>query len=108
MSDSEFSAISDNLFQYITRTLDVSGADLDFVQTDSGCFEIEAGGAGKIVINRHEVSREIWVAARSGARHFRWDGKEWRDTRSSETIWKALSEFIQSEAGVAISFDQEF
>ncbi|MDR1275240.1 MAG: iron donor protein CyaY [Candidatus Accumulibacter sp.] len=92
MTDKEFQALTDTFFERLARALD--GSDADLVQTGSGVFEIEFDNAESIVVNRHAPSREIWVAARSGAHHFRWNGEDWRDTRSDETIRAVLSGMI--------------
>lgn len=72
-------------------------AEADFVS--AGVLEIEFEGGGKMVINRHEVSREIWVAARTGAHHFRWDGAGWVDTRSGEALMAVVSGLVSQMAG---------
>ena len=64
-------------------------ADADFVS--DGVLEIEFDDGAKMIVNRHDVSREIWVAGRTGAFHFRWDGSGWVDTRSGESIWRVVS-----------------
>jgi CyaY protein len=52
-----------------------------------------------MIVNRHSAARELWVAARSGGFHFRWDGSAWRDTRSGEEFFAALSALLSRELG---------
>jgi len=52
-----------------------------------------------MVINRHGVARELWVAARAGGFHFRWDGAAWRDTREGTELFAALSKLVSAQAG---------
>lgn len=60
----------------------------------------------RIIVNSQEAAKEVWVAARSGGFHFRWDptAKRWIDTRSGEDLRVALSRLIEIESGVAPAF----
>jgi CyaY protein len=48
------------------------------------------------------VAREIWVAARAGGFHFRWDGDAWRDTRDAAELMEKLSSLASQQAGEEI------
>jgi len=52
-----------------------------------------------MIVNRHAAAREIWVAARSGGFHFRWDGRQWRDTRNGTELFAALSKLVSAQSG---------
>ena len=103
MNDSEFNALTDAILAQIERGLDASGVDLDFYLSSAGVLEIEFADGGKIVVNRHGAAKEMWIAARSGGFHFRWDGLAWRDTRSGEEFLTALAGLISAQAGVPVS-----
>ena len=45
------------------------------------------------------AAREIWVAARSGGFHFRWDGAAWRNTRDGSELFAALSNLVSQQLG---------
>jgi len=62
-------------------------------------LEIEFADGSRMVINRHGAAREIWVAARSGGFHFRWDGSVWRDTRDGAELFAALSRLVSAQGG---------
>jgi len=53
----------------------------------------------KIIVNRHGVAREMWVAARAGGFHFRWDGGAWRDTRDGAELLEKLSVLASQQSG---------
>ena len=99
MNDKEFSALADAALQQIEAALERSGADLDFAMVNEQLLEIEFPDGSKIIVNRHDAAQEIWVAARSGGFHYRWDGARWHDTRRDEELMLALSRLI-SEQGV--------
>ena len=102
MNDSEFDALAEVALRKIEAGLDASGADLDFALVSAGVLEIECADGSKIIVNRHGVAREIWVAARSGGFHFRWDGTDWRDTRDGAELLAKLSALASQQAGEGI------
>jgi CyaY protein len=102
MNDSEFIQLAETALSYIQQGLE--GADLDFEQPADGILEIEFDDGSKIVINRHNAAREIWVAARSGGFHFRHDGSTWRDTRDGTEMFAKLVSLIAAQGGVTASF----
>lgn len=102
MNDSEFAACADAALTSIEAGLEASGADLDFSMVSEGVLEIEFSDGAKIIVNRHAAAQEIWVAARSGGRHFRWNGENWLDTRDSGELMAVLSALLSDQTGVAI------
>jgi CyaY protein len=68
----------------------LEAADLDFEFATGGILEVELADGTMIVINKQSATQEIWVAARSGGFHFRWDGADWVDTRSGEPLQAAV------------------
>jgi len=69
----------------------LEAADLDFERREGGIVEVELADGAKIIVNRHAAAQEIWVAARSGGFHFRWDGAAWRNTRDGTELFASLS-----------------
>jgi CyaY protein len=98
MRDNEFADLADQALAEIERKLEASGFDLDCSPAGDGVLEIEFGDGGRIVVNRHLASREVWVAARSGGAHFRWDGQAWRDTRDGRELMTVLFELASAHA----------
>ena len=99
MDDPQFEARAAAALEKIESALEASGADVDFELKEGGILEIEFADGAKIIVNRHGAAREIWVAARSGGFHFRWDGAAWRDTRSGEELFAALSQLLSAQLG---------
>lgn len=98
MNDNEFNELADATLTQIETALERSGADLDFAMVSDSVLEIEFADRSKIIVNRHDAAKEIWVAARSGGFHYRWDGSRWQDTRSEEELMAALSRLISEQA----------
>lgn len=99
MDDKEFNSLADAVLARIEAALEASGADLDFELAAGNVLEIEFADGSKIIVNRHGVAREIWVAARSGGFHFRWDGTAWVDTRDGAELMAKLSTLASQQAG---------
>jgi CyaY protein len=103
MNESEFSALADAMLARIEQGLEACGADLDFELAAGGVLEVEFSDGSKIIVNKHAVAREIWVAARSGGFHFRYDGSDWRDTRDGEPLLAKLSRVVSEQAGEPVA-----
>ncbi|UCV19222.1 iron donor protein CyaY [Ferribacterium limneticum] len=102
MDDKEFNTLAEATLARIDAALEASGADVDCQLAAGGVLEIEFDDGSKIIVNRHGVAREIWVAARSGGFHFRWDGTVWRDTRDAAELMEKLSTLASQQAGETI------
>ena len=102
MTDSEFEALTDAALARIEQAIDASGLDVDVQSGAGGVLEIEFGNGTKMVVNRHGPAREIWVAAKSGGFHFRWNGSAWRDTRDGSELFAALSKLVSAQGGQGV------
>lgn len=102
MTEAEFIERTERALDRIDAALEESGIDADVERKEGGIVEIEFADGSRMVINRHGAAREIWVAARSGGFHFRWDGAAWRDTRDSTELFAALSRLVSAQSGQAV------
>jgi CyaY protein len=105
MNESEFGALADAALARLDHALEACDLDLDVQWSGSGMLEIEFSGGAQIVVNRHSAAQEIWVAARSGGFHFRWDGAHWRDTRDGRELFAALAALISQQSGHSVRLD---
>jgi len=103
MDDKDFNRLADETLAMIEAALEASGADLDFELGVGGVLEIEFADDSRIIVNRHGVNKEIWVAARAGGFHFRWDGAAWRDTRDNAELIEKLSGLASQQAGEPVN-----
>ncbi len=99
MDETEFAALAEQALERIEVSLEESGVDADVELKPGGVMEIEYADGSRMVINRHAAAREIWVAARAGGFHFRWDGGAWRDTREGTELFAALSKLVSAQSG---------
>jgi CyaY protein len=102
MDESTFHQRVDAVFAAIESAIEGDANDIDSEIT-GGILTLEFGNHSKVIINRQTFNREIWVAAKSGGFHFRFDGAAWRDTRSSEQLEALLSRVIAEQGGSVMS-----
>lgn len=102
MTEIDFNQAADSALARIEQALE--DADLDFETPADGIIEVEFDDGSKIVINRHGVAREIWVAARSGGFHFKPQAGDWVDTKSGEPLYDKLAALIAAQGGTMVRF----
>ena len=90
MTDPEFLALAERTLTQIEDAVDALDADID-TDRSGNVLEFELADGAKVIVNTQAPMHEIWVAARSGGFHYRWDGARWVDTRSGEELFEALS-----------------
>ncbi len=102
MTESEFEQLAEKALVRIEESLEESGAEVDIESGADGVLELEFEDGTKMIVNRHSAAREIWVAAKSGGFHFRWDGNDWRDSRDGSELFAALSKLVSSQSGKGV------
>lgn len=102
MTEAEFNQASTATLARIEAALEA--ADLDFETPADGIIEIEFDDGSKIIVNRHGVAREIWVAARSGGFHFKPANGDWVDTKDATPLFAKLAGLIAAQGGGPVSF----
>jgi CyaY protein len=106
MTESEFTERADAALARLEGALEAAvaqGAEVDYELKDGGVLELEFENGTKIIVNRHGAAQEIWVAARAGGFHFKWDGERWVNTRTGEELFAALSEQVSAQAGESVT-----
>ena len=100
--ESAFHARVEAVFAAIESALDADGSEIDSEIT-AGILTLTFENGSKVIVNRQMFNREIWVAAKSGGFHFRFDGAAWRDTRSDELLEALLARVIFEQSGIVMS-----
>ena len=98
MIESEFNQLADAALARIETAIDNSGDDVE-CNRSGNVLEIEFDNGQKIIVNRHDVSQEIWVAARSGGFHYAWQGGAWRSQRDGSELFDKLAELFAEQGG---------
>jgi CyaY protein len=108
MGDSAYRERAEAVLTRLERAVDGLSDDFDIDVLRAGnvvTLTFESGH--KMVVNTQEAVEEIWVAARSGGFHYRWDAvaSQWRDTRSQEDLRAALERLVGDEIGTPPTFE---
>lgn len=101
MSEQGFISACERLLDRIEDLLDDADVDAD-TRRSGHVLEVSFDGAGTVVINGQVPMREIWLAAPSGAHHFRNVSDRWIDTRSGEPLPAVLSRCVSELSGTPV------
>ena len=58
----------------------------------------------QIVINLQKPLHEVWLAAKSGGYHYKFNSNEWRDTKGQGEFFACLSHDASVQAGCPLVF----
>lgn len=105
MSEKQFHEQCERTLRAIEDAIDACGVDVDTSRSGQ-VLELEFDDGSKIIVNGNEPVREIWVAARSGAFHYRADGGKWIDTRSGDELFLTLSRLVSQQAGSQVDLSR--
>lgn len=107
MTDLEYSDRAEGLLAQVEaacdRLNDTTDADLDN-QRVGGMVTLTFPDRSQIVINLQKPLHEVWLAARDGGYHYRFDGKAWRDTKSDAEFFAELARCASAQAGQPLDF----
>ncbi len=93
MIESEFNHLADTALARIETAVDNCDGDVE-CNRSGNVLEVEFGNGQKIIINRHDVNQEIWVAAKSGGFHYAWQDGTWHSRREGSELFGKLAELF--------------
>lgn len=107
MTDLEYADRAEQLLgaveQCVDRINEATDADIDS-QRSGGLITLVFANGSQIVINQQKPLHEIWMAARSGGYHYRFDGTAWQDTKGAGEFFAALSTDASAQSGLPLRF----
>ena len=107
MTDLDFLDRADQLLmaveQNCDRINDTTDADLD-AQRSGGMLTLTFANHSQIIINQQKPLQEMWMAARSGGYHYRFDGALWGNTKGGADFYSQLSQDATAQAGAPLCF----
>lgn len=107
MTDLEFMDRAEKLLLAVEQSCDriseETEADLDSQRT-GGMVTITFRNSSQIVINLQKPLHEVWMAARSGGYHYRFDGARWIDTKGAGEFFADLSRDASLQSGETLLF----
>jgi CyaY protein len=108
MTDPEFMDRAEALLARIEsgcdRINDETDADIDN-QRVGGMVTLTFSNGTQIVVNLQKPLHEVWMAARAGGFHYKFDGNRWMDTKGSGEFFENLARCAGEQAGQPLRFD---
>lgn len=107
MTDSEFLDRAELVLKAVEASCDrineETAADIDN-QRVGGMVTLVFANKSQIVINLQKPLHEIWLAARCGGFHFRFEDGQWLDTKGRGEFFDGLSRYASDQAGCPLVF----
>jgi CyaY protein len=107
MTDPDFMDRAETLLRQVEvccdRINDESDADIDN-QRVGGMVTLTFANGSQIIVNLQKPLHEVWMAARAGGFHYRFDGTAWADTKGQGEFFEHLSRYASEQAGQRLSF----
>ncbi|CAM4042587.1 iron donor protein CyaY [Comamonas aquatilis] len=109
MTDIEYLDRADQLLlaveQCCDRINDETDADID-AQRTGGLVTLVFANRSQIVINQQKPLHEIWLAAKAGGFHYRFDEAQnaWMDTKGAGEFFANLSAYACEQSGLKLIF----
>ena len=85
------------------RINDQTTADIDN-QRVGGMVTLTFANRSQIIVNLQKPLQEVWMAARAGGFHYRYDGAQWMDSKGQGEFWQSLSRYASEQAGQSLTF----
>lgn len=108
LSDADYDRLTRRALAAIEEALD-RWLQADVIDIDShrtgGLLELTLPAGGKLVINTQPPLQELWLAARTGGRHFRHVGSRWLDTRDGAEFFDVLSRELSALSGRSLTIE---
>ncbi|WP_026437115.1 iron donor protein CyaY [Acidovorax sp. JHL-9] len=107
MTDLEFLDQAEKLLLAVERSCDrindEGDADVDSQRT-GGMVTLTFPNRSQIIINLQKPLHEVWMAAKSGGYHYRFDGVAWQDTKGAGEFFQQLSQDAERQSGTSLRF----
>ncbi len=85
------------------RINDETDADIDS-QRVGGMVTLTFRNGSQIIVNLQKPLHEVWLAAKAGGFHYRFDGTRWMDTKGQGEFFENLSRQATQQAGQPLDF----
>src|SRR3954454_12259884 len=107
MTDPEYLDRAEALLACVEASCDrineSTDADIDN-QRVGGMVTLTFADRTQIIVNLQKPLQEVWLAARAGGFHYKWDGQAWRDTKAGSEFFADLSRYASQQAGAPLAF----
>lgn len=107
MTDLEYQNLAESVLKAVEmacdRLNDESDVDIDNQRT-GGMITLSFANRSQIIINLQKPLHEIWMAARAGGFHYKFNGGQWTDTKDGSEFFSNLSRYASEQGGQPLVF----
>ncbi|HYA59680.1 MAG TPA: iron donor protein CyaY [Burkholderiaceae bacterium] len=98
MTESEFLDRAEAALAQIESSIDDAAIEAE-CSLSALVLAIDFDDGTRMIVNAQTPMRQLWLATRGGGMHFGFDGTSWRDLRSGEEFFDALSRVVSEHLG---------
>ena len=107
MTDFEYQNLAEGVLKAVETACDglndESDVDIDNQRT-GGMITLTFTNHSQIIINLQKPLQEIWMAARAGGFHYKFNSGKWLDTKDGREFFANLSRYASEQAGLSLAF----
>ncbi|MEO6322239.1 MAG: iron donor protein CyaY [Polaromonas sp.] len=107
MTDLEYQNLAEHVLKAVEmacdRLNDESDVDIDNQRT-GGMITLTFSNHSQIILNLQKPLHEIWMAARAGGFHYKFNSGQWTDTKDGSEFFANLSRYASEQAGQPLAF----
>lgn len=105
MTESEYLELVDRTFRRIEDAFEEVDPDQAEVTVSGDVLTITFANKVRCVLNRQRAVRQIWLAARDRAWHFRWENGRWMDDKGTGVeLFAQVRAIARENAGLDVVF----
>ncbi len=105
LTDAEYhqltAAVLAQIETHLDRWLQADVVDIDGQRT-GGMLEMRFPNRTHMVVNTQPPLHELWLAAKAGGYHYKYQAGRWLDTRDGSEFFESLSRHASAQSGVAL------
>jgi len=107
MTDLEYQNQAERVLKAVEQACDClndeSDVDIDNQRTGA-MVTLTFTNHSQIIINLQKPLQEIWMAARAGGFHYKFDSGQWLDTKDGREFFANLSRYASEQTGQPLVF----
>lgn len=101
MTESDFLTLAESCLNQVEemfeKAFDNDELDVECSRTGNVLTIEFVNNGSKMIVNSQAPMQEMWLAARAGGYHYKYDGQQWRNTRDGSELFATLSSLAQEQ-----------
>lgn len=91
----EFHSKADDLIDKVVEMVEENDWEIETILQEQ-VLTLEFADGTQIVVNKHQINKEIWLASKAGAQHFRLNQDKWIDSKTGQEFFHVLNNLIKT------------